>query len=238
MIARGRDESARDLAARVWSFRLGSELEAAQRFAALAPRLRAAGASEQVVGMAEDAAADELRHAEVCRQLVQHFGGAPPPEPTLALSWTAPLGVEGRERLVYEIVALSCVTETLSTALLGELVARATDPMCKQAMHSILRDEVKHSRLGWAFLAEEHARLVRDCVGPHLPDMLEATLGDELFKASETPDPRLAQLAGLGSLERPDRLRVVREALERVIFPGLELFGIETSPGRGWLNAR
>lgn len=238
MIAGVQEESARDLAARVWSFRLGSELEAAQRFAALAPRLRAAGASELVVGMTEDAAADELRHAEVCRQLVRHFGGAPPPEPATAPSFAAPVDVEGRERLVYEMVALSCVTETLSTALLGELVARATDPVCKQAMHSILRDEVKHSRLGWAFLAEEHTRLVRDCVGPHLPDMLEATLGDELFKGSATPDPRLAQLAGLGSLERPDRLRVVREALERVIFPGLELFGIETSLGKGWLNAR
>jgi hypothetical protein len=68
------DESARELAARVWSFRLGSELEAAQRFRALAPLLREAGASEAIVGMAEDAVVDEPRHAELCRQLVRHFG--------------------------------------------------------------------------------------------------------------------------------------------------------------------
>jgi bacterioferritin (cytochrome b1) len=238
MTAGARGESARELAARVWSFRLGSELEAAQRFRALAPLLRAAGASEVVVGIAEEAAADELRHADLCRQLVRHFGGALPPEPEIALRWTAPADVKGRERILYEIVALSCVTETLSTALLGELVARATDPVCRQAMHSILCDEVNHSRLGWAFLAEEHARVVRDCVGPHLPGMLEATLGDELFKAAGVPDPRLAQLAGLGSLERQDRLRVVHETLQRVIFPGLELFGIETASGRRWLDAR
>jgi hypothetical protein len=232
------DESARELAARVWSFRLGSELEAAQRFGALAPRLRAAGASGVVIGMAEEAVGDELRHAELCRQLVRHFGGAPPPEPEIALRWTAPAVVEDRDRLLYEIVALSCVTETLSTALLGELVARATDPVCRQAMHAILRDEVNHSRLGWAYLAEEHARVVRDCVGPHLPDMLEATLGDELFRVPGAPDPRLAQLAGFGSLERRDRLRVVHEVLQSVIFPGLELFGIETAFGRRWLDAR
>lgn len=232
------DASARELAARVWSFRLGSELEAAQRFRALAPRLRAAGASEAIVGMAEDAAVDELRHAELCRQLILHFGGAPPPEPEIALRWTAPAVVDRSERLLYEIVALSCVTETLSTALLGELVARATDPVCRQAMHSILRDEVNHSRLGWAFLAEENARGVRDCVGPHLPAMLEATLGDELFSVPGESDARLAQLAGLGSLERSDRLRVVREVLQSVIFPGLELFGVETASGRRWLDAR
>jgi hypothetical protein len=237
MTSAAADESARDLAARVWGFRLGSELDAAQRFGALAPRLRAAGASEAIVGMAEEAALDEQRHAELCRQLVCHFGGAPPPEPKLALHWKAPPALEGRERLRYEIVALCCVTETLSTALLGELVARATDAVCRQAMHSILRDEVNHSRLGWAFLAED-ARVARDCVGPHLPAMLEATLGDELFKQAEESDPRLAELAGLGSLERRDRLQVVHEVLERVIFPGLELYGIDTALGRRWLDAR
>lgn len=238
MTAGAGGESARELAARVWSFRFVSEREAAQRFGALAPILRGAGASQVVVAMAEEAAADELRHADLCRQLVRHFGGAQPPEPELSLRWTAPAGLEGREHVLYEIVALSCVTETLSTALLGELVARATDPVCRQAMHSILSDEVNHSRLGWAFLAEEHARVVRDCVGPHLPGMLEATLGDELFKAAADPDPTLAQLAGLGSLERHDRLRVVQETLDRVIFPGLELFGIDTARGRRWLAAR
>jgi hypothetical protein len=233
-----RDMAARDMAARVWTFRLASELEAAQRFSALAPRLRAAGASAVIVGMAEGAAADELRHAELCRQLVQHFGGAAPAEPEVALRWTAPAGVAGQDRLLYEMVALSCVTETLSTALLGELVARATDPVCKQAMHSILRDEVNHSRLGWAFLAEQHARVVRDCVAAHLPAMLEATLGNELFSAAQNSDPRLLELAGLGSLERPERLRVAREALERVIFPGLERFGIDTELGKRWLDSR
>lgn len=233
-----RDESPRELAARVWAFRLGSELDAAARFGALAPRLRTAGASAVIVAMAEDAAADELRHAELCRQLVRHFGGSAPAESEVTLRWTAPAELDDREQLLHEFVALSCVTETLSAALLGELVARATDPVCRQTMHSILRDEVNHSRLGWAFLAEQHARGARDSVSAHLPDMLAATLSDELFRAPEFRDPRLAELAGLGSLERPDRLRVVRDTLEGAIFPGLELFGIDTATAKRWLNAR
>jgi hypothetical protein len=232
-----RDDSVHQLASRVWRYRLGSELEAAQRFHALAPILRASRASEAVVGMTEEAATDELRHASLCRRLIEHFGGEPRPDPQISLRWVSPPGLEPRERLLYEIVALSCMTETLSTALLGELVARARDPVCKEAMHSILRDEVNHSRLGWAFLAEEHARGAGDCVGRHLPAMLEATLGDELFVAAEAPDPRLTELAGLGSLERPERQRIVREALASVVFPGLERFGIDTGPGRRWLGA-
>jgi len=230
------DDSVRELARRVWLYRLGSELEAAQRFEALAPMLRELGVSDVIVAMAAKAASDELRHASLCRELIQHFGGVAPPEQQVSVRAIAPAGLHGRERVLYEVVALSCVTETLSTALLGALVARARDSVCKQAMHSILRDEVNHSRLGWALLAEEHARGARDCVGEYLPRMFAATLGDEFFSLATAPDPRLAELAGLGSLERAERQQIVQETLVHVIFPGLERFGIETGAGRRWLR--
>jgi hypothetical protein len=187
--------------------------------------------------MALEAASDELRHASLCRELIVHFGGALPTEKPCALAGRiAPAGLEGRERVLYEVVALSCITETLSTALLGELVARARDPVCKQAMHSVLRDEVNHSRLGWAFLAEERGRGARDCVGRHVPEMLEAALGPHFFTFAHAPDAERKELAAIGSLERPERQRVVRETLESVIFPGLERFGIETSSATRWLE--
>jgi|GEM_PF-547267 len=232
------DAAVLQMAAHVWRHRLWSELEAAERFRALAPILVASGASAAIADMATAAAADELRHASLCRDLIRHFGGALPPEPQISLRWMAPADLDGRERVLYEVVALSCVTETLSTVLLGELVRRARDPVCRQAMHTILEDEVNHSRLGWALLAEEHARGAGDCVGRYLPDMLAATFSDELFMPADAPDARATELAGLGSLERPERQRIVREALAQVVFPGLERFGIETTLGQRWLEAR
>jgi hypothetical protein len=212
-------------------------LDAAERFRALAPTLRALEASPSLVEMAHEAASDELRHASLCRELIVHFGGALPAEkPCVPAARIAPAGLEGRERVLYEIVALSCITETLSTALLGELVARADDPVCKQAMHSVLRDEVNHSRLGWAFLAEERARGARDGVGRHVPEMLEAALGPHFFTFADAPDAQQKELTAIGSLERPERQRVVREALETVVFPGLERFGIGTSAAKRWLD--
>jgi len=236
MIGSATAASVDELARRLWSNRLIAELESAQRFAALAPRLRELDASQAIVAMVDQAATDELRHAESCRELIRHFGGVPAPEQKTHVRRIAPLGVEGREAVLYELVALSCVTETLSTALLGQLVDRARDPLCRRVMHSFLRDEVNHSRLGWAFLAEEYARGVRDCVGEHLSKLLDATLGDRFFSPSATEDPRLKELAGLGSLELSERQRIVRETLDQVVFPGLERFGIETTLGRCWLN--
>ncbi|HEX2671086.1 MAG TPA: hypothetical protein VHM25_09460, partial [Polyangiaceae bacterium] len=156
--------------------------------------------------------------------------------PLIRLAEVAPSDIHGAERVLYTMIAQSCVTETLSTALLGELVQRARDAVCKRVMHSILRDEVNHSRLGWAYLAAESNRGVRDCVGRFLPDLLDATLGDGFFTRTAAPNARLTELAGLGSLELPERQRIVRETLDHVIFPGLDRFGIDTGLGRRWLE--
>src|SRR6187200_3408196 len=68
----------RHLAARIWAFRARAEVEAAARFSRLASRLSDVGARVEVVRMAESASSDEVRHAELCAELVRHFGGDPP----------------------------------------------------------------------------------------------------------------------------------------------------------------
>ncbi len=214
------------------------ELEAAERFRTLASQLSTLGASEAVVTLAREAINDELRHAELCEILAAHFGEPVPPRPAIAIRRVAPPELAPSDSVLYEVVAMACVTETLSTALLGSLVERARDSLAKQTMQSILRDEVSHSRLGWAFLAEQHARGASDCISPHLGPMLDATLGDEFFATLAPSDPTEEMLTGLGVLGRAERRRIVGETLELVIFPGLERFGIDTALGKNWFRER
>lgn len=227
--------AARRAAARVWRYRHHVELEAAERFRRLAEQLATFGASETVVRMARRASSDELRHAELCSDLVAHFGATVGASKSLEVRPVGPSALDERDRLLYEVVALSCVTETLSTALLGALVERARDSVARGVLHSILCDEVDHSRLGWAFVAEEHARGARDCVSEWLAAMLSSTLSEDLFTASGEVSAVDRALAGFGSLERTERRRIVRETLCTVIFPGLERFGFDTSRGKTWL---
>ena len=141
--------------------------------------------------------------------------------------------------MLYDVVATACITETLSTALLGALVECAYDSLARQTMQSILRDEVKHSRLGWMFLAGWASRNVSmHRIGPYLPNMLDSTVQSELFTTDPMPDPATTELTGLGALDRPSLRRVVREALELVVLPGLEQLGIDGSSGRHWLRQR
>jgi hypothetical protein len=230
--------SARAHAARVWLQRYHAELEAAERFRVLAAELAALGVSQPVAAMAARAASDELEHAALCRDLVEHFGGAVPATCAVELRRVAPSHYQSRERTLYEIVAMSCVTETLSTTLLGELLERASDALLESTMRSILRDEVVHSQLGWALLAEEMQRGTADCVGRHLPAMLEAAVGPDLRRGAADTMPFAEELAGLGRLDLESSRRVVRETLELVIFPGLSRFGVDVSAGLAWLASK
>lgn len=231
-------QQARHAAARVWRHRARAEMEAAARFTRLAAELAAGDAVAPVIAMARAAAADELRHAERCANLVRAFDGEPFELGAMpAARAVAPNGLASRERLLYEVVAMSCVTETLSAALLGALVERATDSLVRETMHGILRDEVDHARLGWAHLAAERERGVMDVVGPSLPAMLAGTVSEELF-ASWAEHPAQETLSGLGALDRADRRRIFCDTLSQVIFPGLQRFGVDTARGENWLAER
>lgn len=224
------------VAASVWHARRRVELQAAARFARLARELERHGAHRDVVALAFGAADEEVRHAALCAELMAHFGRPRVDDgPAPAVSRVAPAGMTARQALLYEVVALSCVTETLSTALLGELVACARDTIAKEAMHEILRDEVRHSRLGWAHLASEHTRGACDVVGEHLPAPLCATVNEQLFDGGPEHVSQ-DELTGLGSLPKARRAEIVNETLTKVVFPGLARFGVDVTHGARWLE--
>ena len=214
------------LAARVWMNRARMEHEAAWRFHALAEDLAAAGALTRIVQMARDAAEDERRHVVLCERLAVHFGGIPAPAPDPA----RPKSEAMRQRVLLEAIAVSCVTETRSAAVLGELAERATDDRVRQTVHEILKDEVQHARIGWAHLAAESAKHPAAFVSEHLPAILAGTVEEELFEPAEAQG-----LDGLGSLDRAVRLDLFRRTLDAVIFPGLERYGTDTAAARAWV---
>jgi hypothetical protein len=107
---------------------------AARRFASLAERLSSVSAKELVIQMASDASADELRHADQCDALAAHLGGLSPAPRGAAIHAreVAPSGLLPRERVLYEVVAMSCITETLGAALLGEIHDQAEDDLVRR----------------------------------------------------------------------------------------------------------
>ncbi|HET6584966.1 MAG TPA: ferritin-like domain-containing protein [Nannocystaceae bacterium] len=220
----------------LWACRANAELDAAARFQRLATILRDTGARALVVDMARAAVDDEHRHHVRCAALARRFGATPAPAcghaPALAAGLRTPV-----EQALYETVAMSCVTETLSTALLMEIRAAAIDDEVAATADEILRDEVDHARLGWAHLAAEAPRRDLAFLGPRLPAVLAHTVHEEIF--GEHDDGPLAHaVAGLGGLPRARRYGVLVQTMRDVVFPGLRSHGVDTSSGERWLAHR
>lgn len=225
--------------AAIWWHREAIEHEAAALFEELAGLFRQSGAPAELIALATQAAADEREHAVLCRAIISQTGVELPPRSRAASPPLGPASLSPRERAVYAAVAVSCVTETLSAALLLAMREQAEPMLIKETVHRILKDEVAHSRLGWALLAHEAERAGKASLGwlaPHLPDMVAEAVATDVDPMSEAglamgkaeATPRL-DLSAYGILRRERVAEVVCEAIETVIVPGLESFGIDAS---------
>jgi hypothetical protein len=217
---------ARAAVARVWRFRERVELEAADQFERLATELERVGADRAVIELAHEAAADERVHAGLCRNLVDRFEpGLEPLAPALGLR-LGPRHRSRRSAALYAAVAMSCVTETLSAALLLHMREAAVDEPVAATVHHILRDEIDHSRLGWAHLATEARRGDVSWLADHVPAMLRDALAADLEPMTAASD----DLSAYGILPAARVHEIARQTVAEVIAPGLARHGIAVAP--------
>lgn len=224
-----------DAVARLWAFRAHAELDAAARFARLERALVRFSAVPVVVDLAGQAALDERRHHVRCAELADRFGR---PVASCNEAQASPLHggqLEARDQLLYEVVAMSCVTESLSTALLLRMRAEAEDPAVRSVVKEILRDEVQHARLGWAHLAAESQRRSVTFLGPRLRGMLATTVDEEIFGEELGAGEALAPFGGLS---RATRCEIFVSTMHQVVFGGLHRFGVDTTDAQRWLDQR
>ena len=226
--------STRRAAAAAWAFRARVEQEAALRFGWLADVVAGFDPDSPVPAMMRRAADDERRHTELCARLAESLGELDPLDRNVQLVSIAPRSLDERRAALYEIVAACCITETESMATLTTLLAGEPDPEVREVLHGISRDEVVHSRMGWAHLSRESVQAEVAFLGPLVPGMLAGTIDEGLFgapPADEDPEGLLR----LGVLPLRKKREVFLGTLEQVVFPGLEKFGVDPEPGRRWL---
>lgn len=231
----GLPDRLRRIVADAWAFRWKVELEAEIRFARLAERLSRIGALSTIVEMASRAASDERRHASICAELALEYGHQGIDEHAVMAPEIAPRRLSERQRVLYEVVAACCITETESASVLTTLVNSARSQRMLTQLRELLRDEVSHSRLGWAHLAQERAQGDVSFLSRLVPYMLEGTIAEGLFEQSpeELESPQLLEH---GVLPHSSKRATFVATLSEVIFPGLERLGVDPGPGREWLS--
>jgi len=227
-------EPVRRRAAGVWKFRAQAEAIAAGRFQQIARDLRRTGAPQVVVELSEQAAQEEARHIALCIELIRALGGNvdPPPIPHLEIE---PRLACQKRGLLLQVVATCCINETISAAILAEMMRVARPGLVHDTIQEILRDEINHGRIGWALLAHEAAQGPLEDVAENITWMLDAAITDELLAGQEAVDPD-SESADLGTLPRTSRFRLFQDALSDLVFPGFESFSIPLKQPKTWLS--
>lgn len=200
----------------MWERRAASELSAAMAFTSIAQRLIGLGRPAEVQYLAARAVSDEVRHCAIALQLARAYG-AESRWPNIG----PPASDEATDRL---IVATCCVNETLGGAFLQESLRRATGPVMQTALRELLKDEVDHGRIGWAFVAELTTDQ-KSALAEHLPGLLQACVRVWTRRSAELP----SGLEAHGVLGAEDVRATVQQALRDVVLPGFEHVGVPVS---------
>ncbi|MEM7156928.1 MAG: ferritin-like domain-containing protein [Myxococcota bacterium] len=222
------EAEARAELARLWAFRCQSEHEARARFAWLEPRLAKHDAPKSVVDTATRAVEDEARHRGSCETMAKRFGHQGPTHRAHGLPQWGPTELTERQRTLYTAVTMGCVIESMNVTLLGETLRVAQDEQTLRVVREIMRDEVQHARLGWAYLAAVADDA--DFLGPLLPRILAAAAGSELSEEA----PEYLAVPSHGLLPANELRRLFYVTLQDVVLPGLSLHGIDVSAAERW----
>jgi hypothetical protein len=199
----------------------------------MAETLASVDSASPVIPLFHRASLDEHRHARLCTELSESYGQPAPGAPE-APSEIAPADFGPREALLYEVLAACCITETESVATLTTLLSEETVPRVRAVLHEIARDEVVHGQMGWAHLAREASRFDLSYLSAWVPHMLRGTVDEGFFTRPAEAESDVLLRHGVLPHARKREL-FVRTLLD-VVFPGLERFGVDSSPARAWLE--
>ena len=108
------------------------------------------------------------------------------------------------------------------------------EPEIRKATRSLLVDEVKHSRLGWAYLTWARRKGVGEDLGSQIARLFWEAIPSDLF-VDGPPHPEAEVLLTVGDPSIPERRALFFKTTTEVIIPGLEANGVSTEGVRQWL---
>lgn len=211
-----------------WELRTLDEYRSQVGFTEFLLELTELGCAFDMLSAAVRVVRDEARHVELCRRLVNALGGSDeiPGEPKWVRSDAAePL----RVRAVQTITGSLCIGETLSTALLAATRDVTEDPLAREVVTALTRDESFHSQLGWTLLEQlwpvltaREKKTVERRIAMDLESAREA-----VFEGCDFDDTELPRNP-FGHLKNAERTRVYERSLERDVLRRFAKLGIKT----------
>jgi hypothetical protein len=133
------------------------------------------------------------------------------------------------------MVAFCCVTETINASMLLAVLNRAKSATVRDTVREILKDEINHSKVGWAYL--QHVRNQGEGIflAQWIPHMLNGAGVEEIYEP-DSGEREGEILADYGELSFQNRADIFKAAMRDIVLPGFEKMGLDTTYGRQWLK--
>jgi hypothetical protein len=221
-----------------WPMRAAQELRSALVFRALAAAARAVAMPAPWPSRFFAAAHDEIRHARLCAIVGEDLGAEPP-------AWNVDsvrdrLGAlpNASSRVATLLLVEVAIGETLSSHLFRAGQRAAIEPRTRAALGVILRDEIRHQRLGWDALAalwatlDEPRRAAMQRTAAAGLASCERDIALPALRRLEANAPFDPAYAALGVLHPETRVEAFYRAVERRIVPRLDRLGLDGQ--RAW----
>jgi len=201
-----------------WRERARAEHLAVGAFALIAQELAQEGCDPIVLALATKASWDEVRHAETCRKMAIALGEKMPKAYRGLPKVPMHADADATTRVLLHVIEMCCLSETITGVYFTEMHRRATHPIARAVIASLLEDELDHGRLGWAYLAARHRAGALDGLVDALPAMIERTALRALVPRRDAMDDRAME--AFGFLGNAAATESIRRALDEVIAPG------------------
>lgn len=222
----------RQLLANRWQDRAANEQATSAAFREVQRALIRAGAPRGLSQAALAAADDERRHAQIARCCAEYYGETTFDPASESVAGAADFaGCSPRESAVLYVVLTCAINESIAAGYLDACARAARCRLARRANRALLRDEVKHARLGFGFLSWCSAS-DRSLVGRALPSLVRTSIDHWLA----TGDYPIGLPEGYGCLNHAGLRSAVLSALEDLVLPGFEQLGIGVNPVRRLLH--
>lgn len=217
--------------AEAWRRRLADEYRSATVFSQFQSLLLLANVPVDILGCASRVVQDEVRHVQLCADLVAVMGQdtfAEIPQAAMYVSYDPE--VDAASQLFSLTVGLFCMGETVSSHLIGATYERTGHPLVKEALKRLYSDEQFHAEFGWNLaqvLAEQVPEDVRRQIGAGL-DLSFAELEAMCTSYGEGAEEMVLtdEDRRLGSLSVPEHRATFYRAVESELVPRLEQIGL------------
>lgn len=171
---------------------------------------------------------EESRHAEVCFRMAEALGGYF--DQPAAVAFQGSVASHGIRKVALDpaislegtIAALVCAAEEIAFDVFRHLTEITVNPVARQVVKAILRDEVRHCAFGWAFLEQRMPQMSaqeKDVVRQAVINMIEKVELNGYHSSWLAPaSPSSTAEMEVDEITHQAGLGATTEALEKPVF--------------------